>query len=300
MIAGLLEPISKGKVLLCDGAMGSMLMDAGLEPGTPAALFNVEKPDIVRRIHDDYNQAGADVLLTNTFQGTRFALAQYGKNMVAEANAAAAALALQVAADDCFVLGDVGPTGHLLQPLGDAAPDELMRAFVEQIQALAAAGVHGIIIETMEDKEEMRIAIEAAKQAAPGLPVVASMTFKRDAGRDDYHTMMGVGVQAAVQTMVGAGADVVGTNCGNGPEEMLGLVHRLSQIASRPVIAEPNAGIPRLENGKQVYDLAPDEMAAYVEPFVSAGVSILGGCCGTTPRHTAAMARQLQSIGKRR
>lgn len=300
MKPGLLKLLSAGQVLLSDGAMGSMLMAAGLEPGTAAELFNIEKPDTVRNIHIENKKAGADLLLTNTFQGTRFNLSRYGKNTVQRANSAAAEIALQVAADDCFVLGDIGPTGHFLHPLGEATADDFRRAFTEQIQALAAAGVHGIIIETMEDKEEIRIAIETAKQAAPGLPVIASMTFKQDVGRDDYHTMMGVSIHAAVRAMTEAGADVIGSNCGNGPKEMLAIIQRMSEITSLPVIAEPNAGMPRLKEGKQVYDLSPQEMARHVQPLVSAGASILGGCCGTTPRHIASMARELRRIGKRR
>jgi len=300
MRARLLDLLAEGDVLLCDGAMGSMLMAAGLEPGTAGELFNIEKPDIVRRIHTSYRNAGADVLLTNTFQGTSFNLDRYGKNMVQEANAAAAALALEVAGDDCFVLGDVGPTGHLLQPLGDATPEDFRQAFAGQIRALAESGVHGIIVETMEDKDEIRIAIEAAREAAPDLPVVASMTFKEDVGRSDYHTMMGVSIHAAVDTMANAGADVIGTNCGNGPEEILGVVQRISELSSLPLIAEPNAGMPTLKDGVQIYDLTPDEMAAHVQPMLEAGVLMLGGCCGTTPRHIAAMARELRQIGKRR
>jgi 5-methyltetrahydrofolate--homocysteine methyltransferase len=297
---GLLELLSAGTVLLCDGAMGSMLMAAGLEPGTAAELFNIEKPDTVRNIHTENKKAGADVLITNTFQGTRFNLARYGKNTVQEANSAAAEIALQVAGEDCLVLGDIGPTGHFLHPLGEATGDDFRRAFAEQIQALAAAGVHGIIIETMEDKEEISIANETARQAAPGLPVVASMTFKQDVGRDDYHTMMGVSIHAAVRAMAEAGADVIGSNCGNGPKEMIGIIQRMSESTSLPIIAEPNAGMPRLKDGKQVYDLSQEDMAQYVEPLITAGVSILGGCCGTTPRHIASMARELRRIGKRR
>jgi 5-methyltetrahydrofolate--homocysteine methyltransferase len=126
------------------------------------------------------------------------------------------------------------------------------------------------------------------------------MTFKQDVGRDDYHTMMGVSIHAAVRAMTEAGADVIGSNCGNGPKEMLAIIQRMSEITSLPVIAEPNAGMPTLKEGKQVYDLSPQEMARHVQPLVSAGASILGGCCGTTPRHIASMAQELRRIGKRR
>jgi len=294
----LTEKIKQG-VFLLDGAMGTQLFARGIEPGSCNDLLNVTSPNIVLDVHRAYLEAGSDAVLTNTFGGNRYALARHGcADGALEINKAGAELAQRAAGEDCYVLGDIGPTGGFLEPLGTLRAGQVKEAFVDQVNALRQGGVDGLIIETMTALDELEIAIDAAKTAGGGLPVFASMSF--DKGAAGFRTMMGVDVSTAVSKMLSLGVDAVGFNCGTAA---LGEYVELSNAyvaAVRPfkgkvqVFAEPNAGKPELVDGQAVYEVTPDEFAAACQRIVDGGIHILGGCCGTGPQHIRAMAQTLK------
>jgi 5-methyltetrahydrofolate--homocysteine methyltransferase len=280
--------------VLGDGGMGTQLQQAGLEPGGCGDLWNLDQPGRVLAIQRRYVDAGAEIVLTNTFGSNRYVLARYdASDSVISCNMAAAALARQAAGDLAWVLGDIGPFGGFVAPLGDDAPEDVHDAFAEQARALLDGRVDGIIIETMTAVEEVTIAIRAAKAA--GAPfVIASMSF--DATRAGLRTMMGTTPEQAAEAMLEAGADALGANCGTALtlEHFAEIARRYRAVASDIVVlVEPNAGQPELVGDEVVYRESPDEMAASIPLLVDAGVNIIGGCCGTTPAHIQAFARKL-------
>lgn len=307
------ERISEGLFLL-DGAMGTQLIARGIEAGVCSDYLNIESPDIIFEIHQAYFRAGSDAVLTNTFGANKFALGRHGfGDKVKEINTAAVQIARRAAglvlrsesllrrvAKEKYVLGDIGPSGDFLQPLGNLEAEELKDAFAEQAEALLAGGVDGFIIETETALDEMTIAVEAVKSVSRDLPVFVSFAFDRVAG--DFRTMMGVDVKSAVTKMVSLGVDAVGFNCGTvSLDEYVELARKfVSEIMalkkSRVVIfAEPNAGKPELVDGKTVYKVSPEDFAAAAEKIYSAGVNIIGGCCGTGPEHIAAVSKKLRA-----
>ncbi len=288
------ERIRQGLFLL-DGAMGTQLIARGVEVGRCCDYLNIEQPDTILEIHRSYFRAGSDAVLTNTFGANKFALAQHGlSDKVKEINTAAAEVARQAAGDDKYVLGDIGPSGDFLEPLGNLKPEELKKAFIEQAKALSAGGVDGFIIETMTALDEVTIAIEAAKSVSSNLPVFASMAFGKAGG--DFKTMMGADVNSAVAKMISLGVDAVGFNCGTvSLDEYVELAGRYVAAAEDVLIfAEPNAGKPELVDGGSVYKVSPEDFAAAAEKIRSAGINIIGGCCGTGPEHIKAMANKLK------
>ncbi len=292
----LLEEL-KRRILVADGAMGTELMRRGLPSGTVPEEWNISHPDVVLSIHKSYAEAGADILLTNTFGANRFKLETKGLGkMVGEFNLRGAELARQAAGAQMFVLGDIGPTGQLMAPFGKRNFEEFVKVFSEQAEALAEGGVDGIIIETMMDLEEASAALVAAKKVTR-LPVAVSMMFKKDSSGDGFHTVMGTDPRSMVSRLESDGADIIGTNCGMGIREMTSLVRQIRNGTDLPIIAEPNAGLPQLENGKTIYRESAEEMAAYVTEILSAGVSILGGCCGTTAQHIRKVAEIVKGKG---
>jgi len=292
------QRIKEGLFLL-DGAMGTELIARGIEAGTCNDYLNVESPDTVLDVHTAYLEAGSDAVLTNTFGANRFALARHGlSGKIEEINTAGAQVARRAAGADRYVLGDIGPSGHFLQPLGELAPEELREAFAAQAKALLAGGVDGFIIETMTALDEATIAIEATKSVGGDLPVFASMAFDR-AG-DGFRTMMGVDVESAVSKIVSLGVDAVGFNCGTVSldeyvelaKEFVSAVRALSDDVA--VCAEPNAGKPELVEGQAVYKVSPEDFAEAAQKIYSAGINIIGGCCGSSPAHIEAVATRLQ------
>ncbi|MFQ6059261.1 MAG: homocysteine S-methyltransferase family protein [Anaerolineae bacterium] len=276
-------------VIFCDGAMGTMLQATGLlGRGCPEEL-NLTAPEAVLRVHAGYVEAGSDIILTNSFGGSRVKLAKRGlADKVREVNVAAARIAREAAGDRVLVAGSVGPLGELLQPLGRITPEEAADAFREHTLTLAEGGVDLFIIETMYDLAEIRIALEAAKET--GLPVVCTMTFDTH-----YHTMMGVSPAQAVTSLYEWGADVIGANCGNGPAETEVAMRQMREACPEAVlIAQPNAGRPRRVGDQVVYDATPEEMAAYARKYVELGVKIVGACCGSTPEHIRAIVQALR------
>jgi 5-methyltetrahydrofolate--homocysteine methyltransferase len=291
------ERIKQGLFLL-DGAMGTQLIACGLEAGTCNDYLNIASPDIIFDIHQAYIQAGSDAVLTNTFGANKFALVRHGLgDKSREINTAGARIARRAAGEQNYVLGDIGPAGDFLEPLGNLKPDELKGAFAEQAKALLGGGVDGFIIETMTALDEITIAIEAVKSVGE-LPLFASMAF--DKAGDSYRTMMGVDVASAVSKMLSLGVDAVGFNCGTALlDEYIELAEKFVSVVKASgknvsIFAEPNAGRPELVDGKAVYKVSPEEFASVAEKIYSAGVNIIGGCCGTSPAHIEAVAKRLK------
>ena len=285
-------------VLLGDGAMGTMLQSAGMEPGDAPERLNVENPEAVRFVHEAYLQAGSDVITTNTFGGNRHRLGLHdAEDRVFEWNKAGATAARQAAGTqdrEVIVAGSVGPTGFLLQPVGELHFDEAKNNFTEQCAALAEGGADIILIETMSDLVEVRAAAEGAR-AGGNLPVFCTMTF-------DTHgrTMMGTSPEEAVRAASDFGVLAFGSNCGNGPDEMEHISDKMLKTSPEiPMIIQSNAGIPRMEGEQVVYEADPDRMARHARRLQKLGVRYIGGCCGTTPEHIRAMIETLKdSAGK--
>ncbi len=280
--------------LLGDGATGTQLQQLGLAPGACGELWVLDHPERVSQVHRAYLGAGADLLTTNTFGGTACVLGPHGAGgRVREINVAAARLARQIAGDRAWVLGDVGPFGGMMEPLGEALPDDVAAAFREQCAALLEGGADAILVETMSDPVEAGLAVEAARAAGAGL-VFATFTFQQSPR--GYRTLLGTSAADALAAVLAAGADVVGANCGTALSladyEKL-TAELVAAAGGHPVIVQPNAGAPRLVDGKICYDESAAQFAAAAPRFLGAGARIVGGCCGSTPEHIAAMAAHL-------
>jgi 5-methyltetrahydrofolate--homocysteine methyltransferase len=276
------------RVLLADGAMGTQLQQAGLESGGCGEAWNLDHPERVERIQRAYVEAGSDCLLTNTFGASRIMLGRHGEaDRVVAINQAAVAIARRAFGDrPGFVLGDLGPFGGLMEPLGEIAPADVRRAFREQARALVEAGADAIIVETQTALEELEIAVAAAQEA--GAPaVIGSIAFDKMLDQDDVRTMMGVSPEAAALFMAERGVDLVALNCGTGIDLAMAakIVRRYRATSGLPVMAQPNAGQPVLENFTVLYRETPDEMARDLPLLLDSGVAIVGGCCGSTPAH---------------
>lgn len=281
-------------VIVCDGAMGTELIARGLTPGECGMRWNQHRPDDVRDVHKAYVHAGCQVITTNSFGGTRTMLGRHGLEAHgSDWNKTAASLAREAVGDGGWVLGDVGPFGDFLEPLGETTTEELLAIFSEQIQALVEGGADAILVETMSDPAEAVVGVHAAK-AVSSLPVVVTFAFQKTGGA--FRTMMGTPATDVLAAALEAGADIVGANCGTdlSLEDYAALAEELVQSAGdAPVILQPNAGAPQLTPDGTRYLATPDEMAVIALRLREIGVSIIGGCCGTTPVHLAAMARAL-------
>jgi 5-methyltetrahydrofolate--homocysteine methyltransferase len=277
--------------LLCDGAMGTQLMIAGLEQGGCGEAWNLSHPERVLAIQRRYAEAGADCILTNTFGGSRIMLNRHGhRDRAPEINRAAAGIAREAfAGRSGYVIGDIGPFGGLLEPYGDFRESDVRQAFEEQAAALVSAGADAIIIETQTSLEELLIGLQAA-QAAGARTIIGSMAYDVTLDGSTFRTMMGVDPERAAGFMEENGAHIVALNCGTGMdmERACQAVYRYKQVTHLPVMVQPNAGQPKLVNMKVVYDETPEQMAAGVTPLLDAGANILGACCGSTPAHIRA------------
>jgi 5-methyltetrahydrofolate--homocysteine methyltransferase len=287
--------LKRASPVLADGAMGTMLFEAGLQFGDPPEAWNLEQPDRVQAIHRAYLEAGSQIILTNTFGGNRFRLGMHNlQARVPELNRAGVELARAAVAQaggGALVAGDIGPSGGILAPVGEMQFSEALSGFAEQAAALVAGGVDVIWIETMSDLEEVRAAIEGVRQASASLPIIATMTFDTRG-----HTMMGVTPEEAVRALRGWGAAAVGGNCGNGPDEILDVIHKMRRAAPGVnLVAKANAGLPELVEGRAVYRAGPKVMADYALAASEAGAHIIGACCGSTPDQVLAMAGALGS-----
>ena len=288
-----LSVVAERPTVLADGAMGTMLFSAGLQFGDPPEAWNVSHPDVVRRIQRSYLEAGSLIVMTNTFGANRLRLGLHGlEDRVAELNQTAAVLLraeVDAAGGKALVAGDIGPSGAIMAPVGTLDHDEAVDVFAEQAAALVAGGVDLIWIETMSDLAEIGAAIQGVRRVAPGIPLITTMTFDTRG-----HTMMGVSPEQAVVALSAWGADAVGGNCGNGPDELVEVIRRMHAAAPEvTLVAKSNAGVPELVDLRAVYRATPDEMAPRAAEMRDSGATIVGGCCGTTPEHLRAIAAAL-------
>ncbi len=292
----LLDRLAKKKLLVSDGAWGTMLQAKGLQGGDIPEEWNASHPDAVKSVAAAYDQAGCDIVLTCTFGGSSAKLKKCGLGeRVAELNEKGARLSLE-GAPHAVIAASVGPTGEFVEPLGDLTEEQMEAIFSEQIAAIYKAGVKALCIETMSSLEEAACAIRAAKKLNKNNDVICTMTFATSPS--GYKTMMGVGCEQAAKGLTAAGADIVGANCGNGPEQMITIAKEMRKHTTKPILIHANAGMPQLVDGKTVFMQTPSDMAAKVKDLVAAGASIIGGCCGTTPAHIAAMKVEIDKLRK--
>ena len=273
-----------------DGAMGTMLQAGGLEPGGCPELMNIDHPEVVRHIHEAYIEAGATIIETNTFGASRLKLDHYGlEDRVEELNMAAVRIAKEAAGTRAKVAGSMGPTGRFISPLGDLGFEDAYACFLEQASALAKAGVDYFIIETCIDIQEMRAALLAAKDIAPGIPVICQLTYS-----DDGRTVTGTDPQSAAIILSHMGADIIGVNCSLGPEQLVPIVKTLAENCDCPISVQPNAGMPQLVDGETHFPMGPEDFGSWGPKLLAAGATYLGGCCGTTPAHIRALREALE------
>jgi len=286
----------KQSPVLCDGAMGTLLYAKGIFINRSYDELNLSQPDLIRGIHHEYLQAGAEIIETNTFGGNSFRLARHSMaDKVDEINRAGVRLAREAAKSfDVWVAGSVGPLGTRIEPLGKTSFQEARDAFRQQIQVLAESGVDLLVLETFGYLEEIHQAMLAAKEVAPSLPLVAQVTID-----EDGNCLDGSDPATFAPKLVEWGADVIGCNCSVGPVAMLDAMERVRAATSLPLAAQPNAGIPRSVEGRNIYLCSPEYMASYARKFVATGVRLVGGCCGTTPEHIRVMKSALR-VGEAR
>ena len=279
------------RAVVCDGAMGTMLYSKGISLNRCFEELNVSLPQLVKEVHLGYVKAGAEVIETNTFGANRFRLEKFNlANKVREINLAGARVAREVAGDDLHVAGSVGPLGVRIEPLGSTSLEEAREAFREQIAALAEGGVDLLVVETMMDPNEAHQALLAARDVC-ALPVVVQMTIQ-----DDGISPVGTRPEDFARQFDGWGADVIGLNCSVGPAAIQEAIERMAAVTTKKLSAQPNAGLPRTVQGRNIYLCSPEYMASYARRFVQAGVRLIGGCCGTTPEHIRAIKAAVRSV----
>jgi len=284
-----LEELLRSAPVILDGAWGTQLQRRGLPVGGCPDEWNLSHPEKVEEVARAYVEAGSQIILTNTFGSNAVTLERYGlADRVEAINRAGVEISRRAAAGRAKVFASIGPSGVMLM-MGDKTPDQLRMAFAVQAEALAQAGADGLVIETMSDPAEALLALEAAK--ATGLPVAVCMTF--DSGKNRDRTMMGTTPEQAAEQLTAAGADVIGANCGAGPETYVQICRRLKSATDRPIWIKPNAGLPEVVNGQTIYRLSCDDFASFVPQLIDAGASFIGGCCGTTPEFMRAICRVL-------
>lgn len=286
-MTNVLERLRGGDILVGDGAWGTMLMARGLKPGESPEGINLTRPETLQEIAALYLEAGADLITTNTFGGSPLKLADFSlDDRAEEINRTAVTTLRTVVGDRAFVNASVGPTGKILQPYGDTAPEAVSESFVRQIGALIEAGADLICIETMIDVNEARLAIEATRSLSADIPIMATMTF--DATPRGFYTVMGSPIDQAAAALEEAGANILGSNCGNGIEHMVEIGREFMKHSALPIAIQSNAGLPENRAGEVVYPETPSFMAERARQLIDLGVSIIGGCCGTGPDHIRA------------
>ena len=279
--------------LVTDGATGTELARRGLAADPAYEVWNIESPDDVRAVAASYVAAGADIILTNTLGGTRIKLEKAGlADRTVDINRRAAEIAKEAGGDRALVFASVGPTGELVEPLGELAAEAAVAAFAEQVRALVAGGVDGFCIESFSDLVEAKAALQAVRENSK-LPTVVSLTFEK--GARGYATMMCVTPERAAKELEAAGADVVGANCGVGSAQAVDIARLMKSATKLPLWIKPNAGLPQLIGGKTVFPESPEEFVANVRKIVAAGAKFVGGCCGSTPAHIRLLARSLRN-----
>ncbi|HUR91286.1 MAG TPA: bifunctional homocysteine S-methyltransferase/methylenetetrahydrofolate reductase [Gemmatimonadaceae bacterium] len=292
LLARLLDPL---QVIVFDGAMGTQLYAKGVFINQSYDELNLRSPDLVRDVHRSYVDAGAEVLETNTFGANRIKLSQFGLGgQVGEINEKAAKLAREAGEEDVLVAGAVGPLGVRLEPYGPTSVDEARAAFAEQMRGLVAGGVDLFLLETFSDVQEIEQAILAAREVARDLPVIAQMTIGIDC-----LTPFGVSAEDVAKTLDAFGADIIGLNCSVGPQTILDAIEKMVPVTRRKLSAQPNAGMPREVGGRSMYMASPEYMSTYARHLVQAGARVVGGCCGTTPEHIAAIVEGIRPLSPR-
>lgn len=276
------------QILIFDGAMGTMLMDRGLQIGQCPERFNLDHSDIVLQIHREYVEAGADIIQTNTFGGNAMRLKDFHmESKHIEINQKAVDIALKAAGGNCLVAGNIGPVG---KPWDDARKDEVYQTFYEQGKILSSEGVPLINIETMMDVREAVLAVKAVKEIKD-IPIVCTMTFGKD-----LKTLDGSTPEMAALRLMEAGAEIIGSNCGSDMQDMMTVMEKMVQAVPKYSSVKPNAGLPKKIGNQMVYPLMPEDIAYYGRKFAALGVHIIGGCCGTTPAHIQAINEAVRSI----
>jgi methionine synthase / methylenetetrahydrofolate reductase(NADPH) len=294
-VALLQELLDPSRIVLFDGAMGTMLYGKGVFINQCYDELSLRAPDLVRDVHKAYVKAGAQVLETNTFGANRLRLAHFGLDaQVKEINIAAARLAREAAGDKALVAGAVGPLGVRLEPYGPTSLDEARGVFREQMSALLEADVDLFILETFGDLHEMEQAIAAAREVAPTIPLIAQMTVG-----EDCHTPYGASVEDVARSLDKWGADIIGLNCSVGPQTILECIEKMAIVTTRKLSAQPNAGMPREVEGRKMYMASPEYLATYARHLAQAGAKVVGGCCGTTPDHIRAMSEGIRPLQPR-
>jgi len=290
--------LDKKKVLIADGAWGTELANRGLAPGEPPERWNLERPDEVSAVARAYVEAGADIILTNTFGANPMKLAKVNLlGKTTQVNRSAVEISVEAAAGRALVFASIGPTGEFMEPLGSKSADEMTSCFAEQVRAIAEGSPDGIVIETMTDLAEAQAALRAVRDNS-NLPVVVSMTYEK--GLKGYATMMGVKPGQAVEQLASAGADIVGANCGSGIEDMVEVTRIMRAATGLALWVKPNAGLPELVDGRTVFRQSPEAMAERLGGLVEAGANIIGGCCGTTPRHIELLVERARRLVQER
>ncbi len=291
----ILERLKNGEVLVADGAMGTMLFQRGLKPGECPELINLTRPEILEEIALLYLQSGADIIQTNTFGGSPIKLANYQLDKkTEEINRIAASVVKKIISGKAYVSGSCGPSGEMLLPFGNIDEETMFNSFNEQMSSLIIAGVDLLCVETMTDIQEIAIAVKAAKSISPTIPVMATMTFEKIPR--GFYTIMGVSIERAVEGLTEAGADIIGSNCGHGIDAMIEIAKQIKTLSDKPVAIQSNAGLPIHKDNEIVYPESPSYFSEKAAELVQSGVSIIGGCCGTTPGHIRAIRKVVDSI----
>jgi len=293
----LIERIRSGEILVADGAMGTSLFGTGVRPGESLERYNLDDPARVEAVSAAFVEAGADVVQTNTFGASPLNLARHGlEDRADEINGAAVRIAKSAARGRAFVYASIGPCGRLVKPYGDTEPERIAESFRRQLDAIAAEGVDLVCVETMTDLTEAKLAVEAARAAAPNTPIAATMTF--DPTPRGFFTVMGTDIERAARELIDAGADLVGSNCGNGTETMVRIAGEFRRCTEAPLVIQSNAGVPEMKAGEPVWPESPSDFAAQAAGLADVGVAIIGGCCGTTPEHIRFLRAAVDAVEK--
>lgn len=290
----ILNCLKNEEILVADGAIGTILIHNGLQPGECPEALNLTKPEIIQEIAELYFDSGADIIQTNTFGASPLKLSEFGlENETEEINSKAVFFVKNTVNDRAYVSGSVGPSGRILLPYGDTEPDVIYNSFICQIKSIVGSGVDIVCIETMIDLRETILAIKATKVVSPNTPIIATMTF--DKTPKGYHTIMGITIKEAAVELQKAGANILGSNCGNGIENMVEIAREFKQVTDLPIMIQSNAGLPETKNGELYYPESVDFFSENVPELIEAGVSIIGGCCGTTPEYIRAIRNIIDS-----
>jgi len=289
-----LKRVNKGEIIVADGAMGTMLYERGIDITGCVEKVNLESPEILNDIAKAYYRAGAEIIQTNTFGASPLKLSNYGlQDKVDEIVTSAVRSVRDATNGEVYISGSCGPSGKILKPYGDVEPDEMYDSFRIQMSAFLQNNVEIICVETMTDINEALLAIRAARELSGDVPIMATMTF--DPTPRGFYTVMGVDIPSAAAKLAEAGANVIGSNCGNGIARMVEIAGEFMKISEKPVIIQSNAGLPEIVDDRAVYKESPQFMAEKAKRLVDIGVSVIGGCCGTTPEHIAAISEMVKS-----